>query len=117
MTFTTERSGGTITVSPKNEADQSGLVVICHGLGDTADGFSDVAEVSDVRSRRSGMINGCILLYDCATTSLQITKYSSRTSLVSTEICARNASFEVHLADGTDAGRHYEYGDGHAILV
>jgi alpha-beta hydrolase superfamily lysophospholipase len=42
----TERDGsGTITVSPRNEASQSGLVVICHGLGDTAEGFSDVAEV------------------------------------------------------------------------
>jgi hypothetical protein len=46
-THTTERDGsGTITVSPKNEAAQSGLVVICHGLGDSAEGFSDVAEVS-----------------------------------------------------------------------
>jgi hypothetical protein len=46
-TFVTERTGdGTITVSPKNEADQSALVVISHGLGDTAEGFSDVAEVS-----------------------------------------------------------------------
>ena len=46
-TYTTERDGsGTITVSPKNEASQSGLVIICHGLGDTAEGFSDVAEVS-----------------------------------------------------------------------
>ena len=42
-----ERSAdGTITVSPKNEADQSALVVISHGLGDTAEGFADVAEVS-----------------------------------------------------------------------
>lgn len=40
-----ERLGdGTIVVSPKNEADQSGLVVIAHGLGDTAEGFVDVAE-------------------------------------------------------------------------
>jgi hypothetical protein len=38
-THVTERDGsGTITVSPKNEADQSGLVVIAHGLGDTAEG-------------------------------------------------------------------------------
>jgi hypothetical protein len=44
--FITERSGdGTITVSPQNEGDQSALVVICHGLGDTAEGFVDVAEV------------------------------------------------------------------------
>jgi hypothetical protein len=47
ISFTTERDGsGTITVSPKNEGDQSALVVICHGLGDTAEGFVDVAEVS-----------------------------------------------------------------------
>jgi alpha-beta hydrolase superfamily lysophospholipase len=46
-THTTERDGkGTVTVSPKDEASQSGLVVICHGLGDTAEGFADVAEVS-----------------------------------------------------------------------
>mmetsp|Transcript_7026 Transcript_7026/g.10656 ORF Transcript_7026/g.10656 Transcript_7026/m.10656 type:complete len:315 (-) Transcript_7026:578-1522(-) len=44
MAFTTERSSGTITVSPKNEGDQSALVVISHGLGDTAEGFVDVAE-------------------------------------------------------------------------
>ena len=44
---TTERtSDGLITVSPKNEGDQSALVVISHGLGDTAEGFADVAEVS-----------------------------------------------------------------------
>jgi hypothetical protein len=48
-TFVTERTGdGTITVSPKNEGDQSALVVISHGLGDTAEGFADVAEVSSV---------------------------------------------------------------------
>jgi len=45
-TFTTERtSDGLITVSPKNEGDQSALVVITHGLGDTAEGFADVAEM------------------------------------------------------------------------
>jgi len=44
-THVIERDGsGTITVSPRNEADQSGLVVISHGLGDTAEGFADVAE-------------------------------------------------------------------------
>jgi lysophospholipase-2 len=42
-TFT--RSGTTITVSPKIESDQSGLVVISHGLGDTAEGFADVAKM------------------------------------------------------------------------
>ncbi len=47
MSFLTERAdNGVITVSPRNEAQQSGLVVICHGLGDSAEGFVDVAEVS-----------------------------------------------------------------------
>lgn len=40
-----ERNDGTITVSPDNEAHQSALIVISHGLGDTAEGFADVAEV------------------------------------------------------------------------
>lgn len=44
-THVTERDGsGTITVSPRNEASQSALMVICHGLGDSAEGFADVAE-------------------------------------------------------------------------
>ncbi len=44
-THITERDAqGTITVSPRNEAKQSGLVVISHGLGDSAEGFADVAE-------------------------------------------------------------------------
>lgn len=45
-THVTERDGkGTVTVSPKNEASQSGLVVICHGLGDNAESYADVAEM------------------------------------------------------------------------
>lgn len=44
--FATQRDrSGTITVSPKQESEQSALVVIAHGLGDTAEGFADVAEV------------------------------------------------------------------------
>jgi lysophospholipase-2 len=44
MSFQTFRKDGTITVTPKNEAEQSALVVISHGLGDSAEGFADVAE-------------------------------------------------------------------------
>ncbi|KAL7487833.1 hypothetical protein ACHAW6_013394 [Cyclotella cf. meneghiniana] len=45
MTFTTSRdSNGTIFVTPRNEADQSATIVLCHGLGDTAQGWEDVAE-------------------------------------------------------------------------
>ena len=51
MSVTERDAAGTITVSPRNEADQSALVVICHGLGDTAEGFVDVAEVSYKRWR------------------------------------------------------------------
>lgn len=45
MSVTTRNGDGTIIVAPRNEAQQSALVVICHGLGDTAEGFVDVAEV------------------------------------------------------------------------
>jgi lysophospholipase-2 len=41
---TTRTNDGLITLSPKNEASQSALVIICHGLGDSAEGFVDVAE-------------------------------------------------------------------------
>jgi lysophospholipase-2 len=42
--YVTHRENGVITVSPKIESEQSGLVVISHGLGDSAEGFVDVAE-------------------------------------------------------------------------
>ena len=46
MTFTTSRdSNGTITVSPRNEVHQTATIVLCHGLGDSAQGWEDVAEV------------------------------------------------------------------------
>lgn len=72
-TFVTQRSGnGLITVSPKDEADQSALVVISHGLGDTAEGFADVAEVRVVSlpliRRASGQAplwDGILLLLFC----------------------------------------------------
>jgi len=45
MTHTTTRQGnGTITVTPTNESLQSATIIISHGLGDTAEGFVDVAE-------------------------------------------------------------------------
>ena len=43
-TTTSRTSDGTITVSPRRETDQSALVVVCHGLGDTAEGFGDGVE-------------------------------------------------------------------------
>ncbi|KAL3777324.1 hypothetical protein ACHAW5_005960 [Stephanodiscus triporus] len=43
-THSQTRSGdGTVTLTPVNESAQSATVIICHGLGDTADGFVDVA--------------------------------------------------------------------------
>ncbi|KAL7531010.1 hypothetical protein ACHAXR_003803 [Thalassiosira sp. AJA248-18] len=39
------RSGdGTITVTPTNESLQSATIIICHGLGDSSEGFVDVAQ-------------------------------------------------------------------------
>jgi hypothetical protein len=53
MTSTTLRnSDGTITISPRKESIQSGLVVFCHGLGDTSEGFADVAEVGRIERLR-----------------------------------------------------------------
>ena len=49
--ITTRSSDGTITVAPKNETQQSALIVISHGLGDTAEGFVDVAEVRSISNR------------------------------------------------------------------
>jgi predicted esterase len=44
-THTTTRSGdGTVILAPRDESAQSATVIICHGLGDTSDGFVDVAE-------------------------------------------------------------------------
>mmetsp|Transcript_15608 Transcript_15608/g.25636 ORF Transcript_15608/g.25636 Transcript_15608/m.25636 type:complete len:286 (+) Transcript_15608:160-1017(+) len=44
-TSTTTRQGdGTIIVSPTNESLQSATIIICHGLGDSSEGFVDVAE-------------------------------------------------------------------------
>ncbi len=37
-------SDGTILITPRNEADQSASIILCHGLGDTAEGLVDVAE-------------------------------------------------------------------------
>lgn len=41
---TTREGNGIITIAPRDESKQSALVVITHGLGDTAEGFVDVAE-------------------------------------------------------------------------
>jgi hypothetical protein len=49
---TSRSADGTVTVSPRDEASQSALVVFCHGLGDTSEGFADVAEVRIAVQRR-----------------------------------------------------------------
>ena len=49
MTFTTSRDpSGTTTIAPRNEADQTATIVLCHGLGDSAQGWEDVAEVCTI---------------------------------------------------------------------
>jgi predicted esterase len=50
MSYSVSREGdGLIVISPKNEAKQTATVVICHGLGDSAEGFEDVAQVCMLR--------------------------------------------------------------------
>lgn len=113
-TFITERNDGTITVSPKNEATQSGLVVIAHGLGDTAEGFSDVAEV-------------CIVLFcsimlwcdtvPCSTSLNNIITFPTSSFFFVTVFGKRIAPFEIHSTDRSDTSRHDEHGHAHAFLV
>ena len=91
MSFITERTGnGIITVSPKNEGDQSALVVISHGLGDSAEGFADVAEVRPVR-----------ILH--ATVIVQFAKTSpSRT----VDACKRDAIRQIYSPNRTHTTRY-----------
>jgi hypothetical protein len=54
---TSRSADGTVTVSPRDEASQSALVVFCHGLGDTSEGFADVAEVRIAVQKEKGRRN------------------------------------------------------------
>jgi predicted esterase len=54
---TSRSADGTVTVSPRDEASQSALVVFCHGLGDTSEGFADVAEVRTAVQKKKGRRN------------------------------------------------------------
>ena len=40
-----QEGDGLILVSPSDETKQTATIVICHGLGDTAEGFEDFAKV------------------------------------------------------------------------
>ena len=99
-THSTERSNGTITVAPRNEAAQSALVVICHGLGDSAEGFADVAEVCFLK---------LWLLY--------VVGFLTSSYSIITDASRENAICQVHLANGTHATSHNEHGNAHAFLV
>ncbi len=100
-THVIERDGsGTVTVSPRNEGSQSALMVICHGLGDSAEGFADVAEVSSK---------------DSCNALLRSTHFGMMLSVLATSIA--DASCQVHSTHCTYATRDYEYGHAHAFLV
>jgi hypothetical protein len=136
--FATQRNSGTITVSPKNEEDQSALVVISHGLGDTAEGFADVAEVCELwRGVSFFYIFGISFLYKIPNTnrnmqvvtfvsyplvltcamSLSLLSYIRCCEPAQKELCQTNALYEVYFTHGTDTTSHDEYGYGNAIMV
>lgn len=46
LIFIEGRKDGTIVVSPSDEQMQSATVIICHGLGDTAEDWCDIAKVN-----------------------------------------------------------------------
>ena len=107
MNFITERDAyGTITMTPKNEAEQSALLVICHGLGDTADGFDDVAEVRRVvwfDFKEIFIINVSLF---CVFTTTTIKALGSQIAL-----------HEDYFANCSYPTSNHEHGNGHAILV
>ena len=44
--MTTSRSGdGTIVIQPQDKGQHTASVILCHGLGDTADGWAEPAQV------------------------------------------------------------------------
>lgn len=114
MTFYTERSDGVITVAPKNEGDQSALVVICHGLGDTSEGFADVAEVSCRAYGNTPKVHGFFKDFishshtSCTTIVVAFALLASRHS---------NAVCQIYSADCTHSTRHHEHGHGYAFMV
>lgn len=105
MSVTTRDSSGTIIVAPRNEAAQSGLVVISHGLGDTAEGFVDVAEVT---------VNYMyIYIYCCCGTDAYILTSTFLFSVFS----KGTAACQVYSPHSSHTASHNEYGDAHAFLV
>ena len=115
MPFTTTRDGdGTITVAPKNEADQSATIVICHGLGDSAQGFEDVAEVCPLSCVPSRIDIGhtFIPLFGRLMFS-KIFPLHKTSSAHGFETALR----QIYSSHSPHPKSHYEHGHGHALLV
>ena len=114
--FITERDGsGTITISPKQEADQSALVVICHGLGDTAEGFSDVAEVRALFEKKTVAYIFCSIgRHSNALCSVSLLFFFL---LLFVAFGTTNALHEIYFTNGSNATGNHEYGDANAVLV
>ena len=112
-THTTERDGsGTVTVSPRNEASQSALMVICHGLGDSAEGFADVAEVSE-RERQGVML--LVLSPHCFRREDSI--FLLFPVSLSAATCVANAIRQIYSTNGSNKAGDDEYGYAYAFLV
>jgi hypothetical protein len=92
---------GTIVVMPKSMPHNS-LVIISHGLGDTAEGFVDVAEVCVFQ----------FVILSWFALSPVCTRFSAIPALYST-----NANNQVCSADCPYTPRDLEHGNVHARLV
>lgn len=126
---TTLRNGGTITVSPKNEGDQSAMVVISHGLGDTAEGLADVAEVRgvwcaasmlhrrgvvDESGLKERLIDRSVVLY------VALDVFQPKYCLFCTFPAVSgqgNAVRQIRAPDRSDPTRDHEHGHGNALVV
>jgi hypothetical protein len=122
MSFITERTGGDggiITISPKDESKQSALVVISHGLGDTSEGFADVAEVRQRTRTHHKRMSGALT---SSTISIFEFFFLLTTSTISFFIILialgqGNAILQIHSTNRADATRYHEHGHEHAIVV
>lgn len=101
-----DNSNGVIIVAPKNEKAQTGLVVICHGLGDTAEGFVDVAEVCTVQTQ----LNDNVYSSYVSTTfgHVNYIYVGSRIQIT---------SYQVHSTHSSNATGNDEHGHVDAFMV
>ena len=106
----TKQNDGTIIIEP-NDGRHSASVILCHGLGDTADGWAQPAQVSI-------MIYVIMSLYYlCIHINIIHHHVSNHSSTISIVLGKSDAICKVHPAHSSNTTSYIKYGNGYAILV